>query len=162
MPERKTKMNYVKSKKGGRLFSLFMVLAMVLTSVPAALLASADEVYADTITVKLNVDDKEYIYGGSGVSHYFTATVNGKTRPAYCLQPHLVAPDSGNRKAAEIADSNRVSQTMYYCYGYPGQKKFASWLKNNGYGDHASGMNFYTPYASKGGSRMRATYMLRL
>lgn len=71
-------MNYVKSKKGGRLFSLFMVLAMVLTSVPAALLASADEVYADTITVKLNVDDKEYIYGGSGVSHYFTATVNGK------------------------------------------------------------------------------------
>ena len=55
----------------------------------------------------------------------------------------MAAPDSGNRKAVEMADSNRVSQTMYYCYGYPGQKKFASWLKNNGYGDHASGMNFY-------------------
>ena len=32
---------------------------------------------------------------------------------------------------------------MYYCYGYPGQKKLQSWLKNNGYSNYSSGTDFY-------------------
>ena len=120
-------MDKIKNSKRGRWLSLLIAFAMIVTSGPLAMWISADEVYADTIKVKLSVDSTEHIYGGSGVSHVFTVTVNSKKRPAYCLQPHLEAPASGNRKAAEMSDSSKVSQTMYYCYGYPGQKKTATY-----------------------------------
>lgn len=136
-------MDKIKNSKRGRWLSLLIAFAMIVTSGPLAMWISADEVYADTIKVKLSVDSTEHIYGGSGVSHVFTVTVNSKKRPAYCLQPHLEAPASGNRKAAEMSDSSKVSQTMYYCYGYPGQKKTATWLKKNGYTSYAKGLELY-------------------
>jgi hypothetical protein len=98
---------------------------------------------ADSINVTLSKSSKEYTYGGTGLAYHYTTTYKGKTRQAYCLQPNEMPPDTGSRKASAMPDSSKVSKTMYYCYGYPGQKKLAKWLSNNGYDSHASGIDFY-------------------
>lgn len=130
--------------KRERLFAVLMSLLITLAYMPMAMIAGTSEVSAaDSINVTLSKSSTMYTYGGSGLAHHYTATVNGKTRQAYCLQPNEVPPDTGSRKASAMPDSSKVSKTMYYCYGYLGQKKLSKWLSNNGYSSHASGMDFY-------------------
>lgn len=138
-------MTKLKSKPIKKLFSLLMSFFMVISAMPIALLAGTQTAYAadDAISVSLSRSDSNYSYGGSGLAHKFSVTVNGKTRPAFCLEPDKLAPATGTRKAKAMSDSSKVAQTMYYCYGYPGQKKLQNWLKNNGYSSHASGTEFY-------------------
>ena len=127
-----------------RLAASIMAALMVITAVPAGLIASTQEAYAaDTISVTLSKSSSLYSYGGSGLAYKYTATVNGKARSAYCLQPDEVPPDTGSRKATAMSDSSKVAQTMYYCYGYPGQKKLASWLNSHGHSSYSSGTDFY-------------------
>ena len=125
-------------------FAALMAVLITVAYMPAAMLTGTENAYAaDTISVKLDKSSASYTYGGSGLAHHSTVTVNGKTRQAYCLQPNEVPPDTGSRKASAMSDSSKVAKTMYYCYGYPGQKKLASWLSSHGHSSYASGMNFY-------------------
>lgn len=125
-------------------FAALMAVLITVAYMPVAMLTGTENAYAaDTISVKLDKSSASYTYGGSGLAHHYTVTVNGKTRQAYCLQPNEVPPDTGSRKASAMSDSSKVAKTMYYCYGYPGQKKLASWLSSHGHSSYASGMNFY-------------------
>ena len=128
-----------------KLFTLIMSFLIVAASMPIAMIAGAQPAFAadSTISVSLSRSDSNYSYGGTGLAHKFSVTVGGKTRPAFCLEPDKVAPSTGTRKAAAMSDSSKVAQTMYYCYGYPGQKKLQSWLNNNGYSSYSSGTDFY-------------------
>lgn len=139
------KMTREKSITLKKLFTLIMSFLIVAASMPAAVITGAQTAYAadSTISVSLSRSDSSYSYGGTGLAHKFSVTVGGKTRPAFCLEPDKVAPETGTRTAAAMSDSSKVAQTMYYCYGYPGQKKLQSWLNNNGYSSYSSGTDFY-------------------
>jgi len=128
-----------------RCFAVLMAMLITIAYMPVAMIAGTDKAYAssNTISVKLDKGGTLHSYGGSGLAYHYTVTVNGKTKQAYCLQPNEVPPDEGSRKAAAMSDSSKVSKTMYYCYGYPGQKKLASWLKSHGHSSHASGIELY-------------------
>lgn len=128
-----------------KLLTLIMSFLIVAASMPIAIIAGAQPAFAadSTISVSLSRSDSNYSYGGTGLAHKFSVTVGGKSRPAFCLEPDKVAPSTGTRKAAAMSDSSKVAQTMYYCYGYPGQKKLQSWLNNNGYSSYSSGTDFY-------------------
>ncbi len=129
-----------------RLFAFLMSFLIVATSMHFAMIAGVQPAYAvagSTISVKLKSSSSYYNYGGSGYAHKFSVVVGGKTRPAFCLEPDKTAPDTGTRKAAAMPDSNKVARTMYYCYGYPGQKKLQSWLNSNGYSKYSTGTKFY-------------------
>lgn len=139
------KMTREKSITLKKLLTLIMSFLIVAASMPAAVITGAQTAYAadSTISVSLSRSDSNYSYGGTGLAHKFSVTVGGKTRPAFCLEPDKVAPSTGTRKAAAMSDSSKVAQTMYYCYGYPGQKKLQNWLNNNGYSSYSSGTDFY-------------------
>jgi hypothetical protein len=118
-------------------FAALMAVLITVAYMPVAMLTGTENAYAaDTIAVKLDKSSASYTYGGSGLAHHYTVTVNGKTRQAYCLQPNEVPPDTGSRKASAMSDSSKVAKTMYYCYGYPGQKKLASWLSGHGHSSY--------------------------
>lgn len=98
---------------------------------------------AGEITVSLDTSTQTWVYGGTGFSHKFTVTEDGEERAAYCLEPDKIAPSDGTKTAVELPDSNKVSQVLYYCYGYPGSSKLKSWLQDHGYSDYAEGMQLY-------------------
>lgn len=127
-----------------RLFAYFMTFLIIVSSIPISMFMTAQEAFAaDSMSVTLSKSSSPYTYGGSGLAYKYTVTVNGKTRNAFCLQPNEVPPDTGSRKATAMADSSKVAQTMYYCAGYPGQKKLQSWLNSHGHSSYSSGTDFY-------------------
>ena len=127
-------MTETKTLTAKRLFALLMSFLIIVSSLPVSMLMTTQEAFAaDTMSVTLSKSSSPYSYGGSGLAYKYTVTVNGKTRNAFCLQPNEVPPDTGSRKATAMADSSKVAQTMYYCAGYPGQKKLQSWLNNHGH-----------------------------
>lgn len=127
-----------------RVLAILMSFLIIASSIPVSMLMATQEAFAaDTISVTLKKGGTLMSYGGSGLAYKYTVNVNGTDRPAYCLQPSEVPPDVGSRKASAMADSSKVAQTMYYCYGYPGQKKLQTWLNNNGYSNYSSGNKFY-------------------
>lgn len=126
-----------------RLMAGALAFLLTVCAAPAGILMTAPRAHADTINVTLRRDPTGYHYGGTGIGHHYTVRVNGKTRQAYCLQPNELPPSPGNRKGGAMPDSSKVAQTMYYCYGYPGQRKLATWLKKHNRGSYASGIQFY-------------------
>lgn len=141
---KESNMTNLKTNRFRKLAALLMSFIVAAASIPAAMIGAESAYAADsTISVNLSRSDSNYSYGGSGLAHKFTVTVSGETRPAFCLEPDKLAPSTGTRKAAAMSDSNRVAQAMYYCYGYPGQKKLQKWLNGNGYSSYSSGTDFY-------------------
>lgn len=126
-----------------KLLAILLSLLTCLSSLPLSMLMMTQEAYADTLSVSLSRSSSSYSYGGTGLAHKYTVTVGGKTKNAYCLQPDKLSPETGTRKAAEMPDSSKVAQTMYYCCGYPGEKKLSNWLSSHGFSSYASGTNFY-------------------
>lgn len=139
------KMTKTKPFSPKKLFALLMSFLIAASAIPFAAIASTQPAYAadSSITVKLSSSNSDYTYGGSGLAYKYSVTVGSKSRPAFCLEPDKVPPDTGTRKAAAMSDSNKVAQAMYYCYGYPGQKKLQNWLNSNGYSSYSSGTDFY-------------------
>lgn len=137
-------MTETKTLTAKRLFALLMSFLIIASSLPVSMLMTTQEAFAaDTMSVTLSKSSSPYSYGGSGLAYKYTVIVNGKTRNAFCLQPNEVPPDTGSRKATAMADSSKVAQTMYYCAGYPGQKKLQSWLNSHGHSGYSSGTDFY-------------------
>ena len=127
------------------MLSFVMASLITVSSIPIAMIAETETSYAvgTSIKVDLKTSSSNYEYGGTGLTHKFTATVGGSSTPAYCLEPDVVAPSSGTKTATKLSETNKIAQIMYYCSGYPGQSKLQNWLKNNGYSSHASGTAFY-------------------
>lgn len=128
-----------------KLATVILAFIITVTSMPIAMLMGTQNAYAadSSITVKLSKSSSSYTYGGSGLAYKYTVNVGGTNRPAFCLEPDKVPPDTGNRKAGAMSDSSKVAQTMYYCYGYPGQRKLQVWLNSHGYSSHSTGNKFY-------------------
>ena len=57
---------------------------------------------------------------GTGI---FTLTIGGNTTLAYCVQPRLPAPTTGEYVASVLAQNSALSNALYYMWGAPGQNE---------------------------------------
>lgn len=126
-------------------FAALMAMLITMAYMPFAIMSGATEASAATsgISVTLSKSSSPYTYGGSGLAYQYTVVQGGVTRSAYCLEPDKLVPPTGSHTASLLTGNAKVSNIMYYCYGYPGQNVLSSWLQNNGYSSYSSGTNLY-------------------
>jgi len=63
-------------------------------------------------------------------THYYAATIDGVTYPAYCLEPAEGSTVTGDYVYKVIHDSEEIQKVLYYGYGGPGQSE---WLDKQDY-----------------------------
>lgn len=123
-----------KNKTAKKIFAMVLSAVLVITSMLPAFSAKAN---ASDGTIKLNVG-RQIDYGdGSNYTNYFT--VGSKGDVAYCVQPQLKNPPSGNYDYEILSPTSKLAKVMYYGYGGAGfdeytAKKFSdSWSGDDQY-----------------------------
>jgi len=85
----------------------------------------------ETAAASLNVGDQIYYSNlgwGDYLTNYFTTTVNGIERIAYCLEPGSLTPLPGDYDYEILSSNDNLLKSFYYGYGGPGQSEYIATL----------------------------------
>lgn len=61
---------------------------------------------------------------------FYQIRINGVYYPAYCLQPRVPAPPTGNYAYNVLAQNTLLARGLYYSFGAPGQRYYLDTLTN--------------------------------